>query len=94
MQPVLKARVPGHVISLRLTRGRRLTEVVRRLAARQEPSGWPQTVACVLGHDLLLEGLRELPGVGLSFISSGGAVYDAAVTGEPGEAEERDGLSA
>jgi hypothetical protein len=71
-----------------------LTELVRRLAARQERSGWPQTVARVLGHDLLLEGGREPPGVGLSLISSGGAVLGAAVTDEPGEAEERDGLSA
>jgi hypothetical protein len=60
-----------------------------RLAARQERSGRPQTVACVLGHDLLLEGLREPPGVGFSFLS--GAVHGAAATGE---AEERDGLSA
>ena len=71
-----------------------MTELVRRLAARYERSGWPQTVACVFGHDLLLESWREPPGVGLSLISSGGAVHGAPVTGEPGEAEERDGLSA
>jgi hypothetical protein len=71
-----------------------LTELVRRLAARQERSGWPETVACVFGHDLFLEGWREPPGVGLSLISSGGAVHDAAATGERGEAEESDGLSA
>ena len=37
------------------------------------------TASAILGLDTLLEALRDRPGVGLTFVSSGGAVYGNAV---------------